>query len=1201
MEIEENQKLEQEKQQEQQEKEKMMLENYKMQENQEQKQDEQKEFQKQTMDSQKQQQINQNQNQQKKLDFSEILGQFFAKIKQELKKGFKSEQIQGLEQKLIKFNEGYCINIFTKIMSTMLKDHHILDEFKKGQKEFRSDIIKCVIIIVNMKKKTNSNCQQILTNFQDIFHILTNEKQEDKMDLLRDLVKILGSDSIGMNAQNFLLKQIFNMVLPKNNYEEIKINLSLHPTQTEYMPKPVQISCRAKEIGKYMKDALEVLKKDKSIQSQLQGLDLDLLVSNKIIANLDLKIQTVYKKVFLKSYHNQKLAGFQNQDKLPVMKIIYKGRGIDGEAQEEQIDNLVDDEEQNTIQLCQIFSENISGEYIPDIKVGEDNEFIEKLLALIDEMLNNGDKQTLQHRVQMRKKSESLENNINLNQIAKKSIRDIEFVFKFIKQLEENKVSKEYVDKKTTEFNRLLPLLTYNLELPSKHLINKFKDSLNFLDNTHILDKKSKIHRFIDMLEYVPEYYSTFKTQIINQDIIKQCVQQFNNLIPHDQEIDQEQLEKNKETIQAILKFFYCLLKGSEKIQKVLNQSQIFQKIIKLAEPSIKVQNIGKISESIIKYITDENSIVDKEVYQKVNDIQLNLKKEKQRKALEKQKKKQQALKAKAMNIKNKFSHFLLDEEKELSICKICKEGYNTQKEQLLGIYVYMVDDGEFYEIDNFFQVIDEYLKQSQDQNQNVSSLQVFDNIKILQKGLSSVSSMNFIHFDCHNNAVQQYLNQNNNRGKTEWEAAQASNPDTLCNNLFPIKGKVISQEKFNEGVKKYVDALYNDRKIQQFTDILRISKRNCTNNFTTVWVMLMDISELIKKMIVNQEIFKQYSTAIQYNMEYFVNMFGSINYLISITTQKIENLKKIKDSLISLGKMKGINDHLSFQFLFFILVQSLFVLNYKEWRDNLQNFVSLIAQNFGVKSDNLDPNSEHVENIQNLKRFNYLIQLLCFMDYCFTHVHQNIQVNDQNDLNKLLSDSICEQTHVVIQKLQALIKDLKFEFPIEVSFKSYLKKLNLDTQHDQQIQMNKGQQPAAGGKFVKNCDAVADDRNWIARIDNEMNCTHSWQKDWGFLAGGTNNLDIENATKPYSVQEQIDKIQQQIEDLNQNKKLETTSREYGKGSTLERFQTGSYNIHKNSDLRPLERRLPKGWTKKPLKIGDDPYDPLTKMYGKKK
>jgi len=52
--------------------------------------------------------------------------------------------------------------------------------------------------------------------------------------------------------------------------------------------------------------------------------------------------------------------------------------------------------------------------------------------------------------------------------------------------------------------------------------------------------------------------------------------------------------------------------------------------------------------------------------------------------------------------------------------------------------------------------------------------------------------------------------------------------------------------------------------------------------------------------------------------------------------------------------------------------------------------------------------------------------------------------------------------------------------------------------------------------------DAVADDRNWISRIQNELNCTNTWQKDWGFLAAGVENLSIENATKMYTIDDKI-------------------------------------------------------------------------------
>ena len=42
------------------------------------------------------------------------------------------------------------------------------------------------------------------------------------------------------------------------------------------------------------------------------------------------------------------------------------------------------------------------------------------------------------------------------------------------------------------------------------------------------------------------------------------------------------------------------------------------------------------------------------------------------------------------------------------------------------------------------------------------------------------------------------------------------------------------------------------------------------------------------------------------------------------------------------------------------------------------------------------------------------------------------------------------------------------------------------------------------GGKFENfGGDAVANDRNWISRINNELETTATWHKYWGFLAGG--------------------------------------------------------------------------------------------------
>jgi len=71
----------------------------------------------------------------------------------------------------------------------------------------------------------------------------------------------------------------------------------------------------------------------------------------------------------------------------------------------------------------------------------------------------------------------------------------------------------------------------------------------------------------------------------------------------------------------------------------------------------------------------------------------------------------------------------------------------------------------------------------------------------------------------------------------------------------------------------------------------------------------------------------------------------------------------------------------------------------------------------------------------------------------------------------------------------------------------------------------------ASGDKFGKSSklDAVSEDRNWISRVSNELTCTAAWHKDWGFLAGGTEHLQTEDAVKNFTIDEQIQKVEQVI------------------------------------------------------------------------
>jgi hypothetical protein len=67
---------------------------------------------------------------------------------------------------------------------------------------------------------------------------------------------------------------------------------------------------------------------------------------------------------------------------------------------------------------------------------------------------------------------------------------------------------------------------------------------------------------------------------------------------------------------------------------------------------------------------------------------------------------------------------------------------------------------------------------------------------------------------------------------------------------------------------------------------------------------------------------------------------------------------------------------------------------------------------------------------------------------------------------------------------------------------------------------MGKEDAKLAGGKAK---DIVADDRNWVDRVENELNCTNNWNSQWGFLAGGVGKLNPNKATAKFSVDDQIE------------------------------------------------------------------------------
>lgn len=119
------------------------------------------------------------------------------------------------------------------------------------------------------------------------------------------------------------------------------------------------------------------------------------------------------------------------------------------------------------------------------------------------------------------------------------------------------------------------------------------------------------------------------------------------------------------------------------------------------------------------------------------------------------------------------------DEEEEGLACMVCREGYRLRPTDLLGVYTY-----------------------SKRVNLGVGSPGNARGDCVY----TTVSHFNIIHFQCHQEAKRADAALRN--PKKEWDGAALRNNETLCNNLFPLRGPSVPIGQYIRYVDQYWDYL---------------------------------------------------------------------------------------------------------------------------------------------------------------------------------------------------------------------------------------------------------------------------------------------------------------------------------------------------------------------------------------------------------
>ncbi|KAL4455053.1 hypothetical protein ABPG74_006435 [Tetrahymena malaccensis] len=913
------------------------------------------------------------------LEYLDILSTMFKNLDQQLKSyaSLKNKQLISTKEFFIQnLNSGSSLNYLTNLIKIFIENPNIKQAFKNNNKLYMQQIISSVVSIRKFKYILNQNYYQIESLLSSLFQELQSNSFNEKQNFLKQLITALPSTSNDPLGQEFLMEQINKILIPKKLVPNLR--LEVQSNQREYLPSSLpKKEISASEFGTTMNDILTRIKSELPDPSWV----IEMLVANKLINNKDLPIDLVYKKVWVQSQQKgvpSNQIDWKKQVISNPMKIVYRITGFDGEAHEELVDQIVDEDQQTCSQLSKVLFDLFMDEtgketcglasLIEIIKqIYSDSEQKSKLLSIITIMNiackhSEGRTKALQYnglsvilKVLMNNlpnmnesEPESLIQNLfelihglleeseNTKFKINQSGMEIESISADAIQEEEeeclknvmvciekiNKIDEKGGKNKNTQLIqdliRILPILTHDYLKPSQFLVNNFSQAIQFEDDQIKKDNLDKINKYIEIAEKIPEDFQSFREESIRQGILEKATLAFMSVIPGYNQIDQPKAKLQKNCLKRCLAVFMGLMKGNFHVQTILNEAGILHSIYQLADPTIKIEEVGKISESLIEYIVSEKNNVDKNVQ---NDI-LKIKQEDAQKKKEKadlvKKNQLSMLTNNAQKILQNFN--FNDIEEELSIkCVVCQEGYTLRPQEIMGAYIFSTQTN----------IADE-------------KKLLYDPFSYSEKpSVTSATSFNCIHLKCHQDAV--IADQNSKKPKGEWEGALIRNSEAKCNNWFPIKGPEIEQNQMDQGLKKYVKG------IGQLGQ----------NGQSLAWILINDFKGLLIKFANQEDIAKETRTTFEHNLKIFPFFISSVSYVLSQDDNK-ELLDKMNTSFQKMLNKEIKDESRKIEIIQTFLVSSIFLLTPEEWKNRvrkifLSNILNIFVTSYFKNNADLD------------------------------------------------------------------------------------------------------------------------------------------------------------------------------------------------------------------------------------------------------
>ncbi|KAI5731537.1 hypothetical protein M8J77_011810 [Diaphorina citri] len=727
---------------------------------------------------------------------------------------YEVEILHGLEETTLYFDltQGLVLHRLTEIVACFLEEESVKNKFKG---RLVAAVLNGYLSLRRLVVQRTNHVDKAQEKLLELLEEMTSGTEEETKSFMSICIETVRNCSTNdIRTPVFVFERLCSIIHPEDSeVGEFLMTLEKDSQQEDFLQgRMLGNPYKSTEpgLGPLMRDIKNKICQDCELVALLDDDNgMELLVNNKIIS-LDLPVTQVYRKVW---------AGDGGDG--DVMRIVYRMRGLLGDATEEFIENLdpKKEEEVNNEQVYRMA--NVMAE------CGGIDIIVEQLARISD---LNRDRQLLQVILKLLRLCVKVKSNqavlakpelnamgvlLGVLQLCLKVAGEYSVLTEQLLEIMESTISKVALEtpEHFAEFsktfggldhvasllqwitmvgikpnimknlNRVIAALTYGNKEKMSLLTEYFIPDLDFekFDQNHSSEESRLMNIFCSMTAGIDRtpLGNTLKDHIVSLGVVEKATQYILSHAPMKSpciSFSQPDQDDWKDFIsKPALKYVLYLLTGlsydHEPTQTAVADRCI--PVIHRLEQVSSDEHVGTMAENLLEALSTNPTVADQ-----VQCVRERTKAKKKRLALAAREKqlgalgmksndKGQVVTAQASSLMQQLED--LGEETGL-VCVICREGYKYQPNKVLGIYTFTKRCN-----------VEEYESKTRK-----------------TVGYSTVTHFNVVHTDCHMAAVRLA------RTREEWESAALQNANTKCNGILPLWGPQVPESLFASSLARH-------------------------------------------------------------------------------------------------------------------------------------------------------------------------------------------------------------------------------------------------------------------------------------------------------------------------------------------------------------------------------------------------------------